>query len=88
VTPPFATTVWVSPSATSFTCLCEPCLEAARLSGVGFADALAQARVRGEVSLEAPHHSVRCLRGHEIVLRRIELPARLASKDGRQLQLT
>ena len=24
------TTVWLSPSATSFACLCEPCLEAAR----------------------------------------------------------
>ena len=81
------TTVWVSPSATSYTCLCEPCLEAARLGGVGFADALAQARVRGEVSLEAPHLSVRCLRGHEIVLRRIELPAGFGPRDGRQLQL-
>ena len=28
--------VWVSPSAASFCCLCEPCLEQARLAGVLF----------------------------------------------------
>ena len=87
MTTPAETTVWVSPSATSFTCLCEPCLETARVAGTGFADALAQARVRGAVSLDAPHLSVRCRRGHEIVLRRIELPAGLGQKDRRQLQL-
>jgi len=40
------TVVWLSPSATAFSCLCEPCLEAARLSGALFADALAHASVR------------------------------------------
>jgi len=33
------TTVWLAPSATSFSCLCEPCLESARQSGAIFSDA-------------------------------------------------
>ena len=50
------TTVWLSPSATSFACLCEPCLEAARTSGALFADALANASVRGSIAAEVGAH--------------------------------
>ena len=81
------TTVWVSPSATSFSCLCEPCLEQARTSGVLFADALLKASVRGTIGAEADVSSRRCGAGHEIVLRRIERPSTLPHHDDRQLQL-
>ena len=81
------TTVWVSPSATSFSCLCELCLEQARASGLLFADALLQASVRGSIGAEADVSSRRCRAGHEIVLRRIERPSTLPHHDDRQLQL-
>ena len=81
------TVVWLSPSATSFSCLCEPCLESARIGGALFADALASARVSGAFALEAATASVRCSAGHELLLRRIERPPGLAHPDGRQLQL-
>ena len=81
------TTVWVSPSATSFACLCEVCLEQARSSGMLFADALVQASVRGTIGAEAAVSSRRCGAGHEIVLRRIERPTTLPRHDDRQLQL-
>ena len=82
------TTVWISPSATSFSCLCEPCLETARRSGLLFADALLQASVRGSISAIAHVSSRRCAAGHEIVLRRIERPATLPLHDESQLALT
>jgi hypothetical protein len=82
-----ATTVWLSPSAPSFSCLCEPCLESARISGALFADALATARVTGALALETTVTSVRCAAGHELVLRRGERPPGLAHPDDRQLQL-
>jgi hypothetical protein len=81
------TTVWLSPSATSFSCLCEPCLEAARRSGALFTDALAGASVRGSVGIEAEVTVARCAAGHEIVLRRVSLPPGLARPDERQLEL-
>jgi hypothetical protein len=82
------TTVWLSPSATSFSCLCEPCLEAARRSGALFSDALLAASVRGSVDRDSALGVVRCAAGHEIVLRRGEQPPALAHHDERQLQLT
>ena len=82
------TTVWISPSATSFSCLCEPCLEAARRSGLLFADALMQASVCGSIPATADVSSRRCAAGHEIVLRRIERPASLPHHDDRQLALS
>jgi hypothetical protein len=82
-----STTVWLSPSATAFSCLCEPCLEAARLSGALFADALSSASVRGSVAPDAAVAVVRCELGHEIVLRRVERPPALARPDDRQLQI-
>jgi hypothetical protein len=81
------TVVWLSPSAVAFSCLCEPCLEAARLAGALFADALSSASVRGEVAQEATVTAVRCDAGHEIVLRRVERPPALERPDDRQLQI-
>jgi hypothetical protein len=82
------TTVWLSPSATSFACLCEPCLEAARLSGALFADALAGASVRGSIAAETAAAEATCRAGHRILLRRVERPPALAQHDDRQMQLT
>jgi hypothetical protein len=82
-----ATTVWLSPSATAFSCLCERCLEDARLSGALFADALSSASVRGALAPEVAVTVARCGAGHEIVLRRVERPPRLARHDERQLQI-
>ena len=81
------TTVWLSPSATSFSCLCEVCLEQARTSGMLFADALMLATVRGSIGAEADVSSRRCPAGHEILLRRVELPPSLHHRDERQLEL-
>jgi len=82
-----ATTVWISPSAASFSCLCEPCLESARVSGALFADALASATVRGSIARETEVAVARCAVGHEIVVRRSARPAGLLRHDDRQLQL-
>ena len=82
-----ATTVWLSPSATSFACLCERCLDAARVGGLLFADALRLASVRGEIAAETAAASIRCAAGHELVLRRVERPPGLVHPDERQLQL-
>ena len=81
------TTVWISPSATAFSCLCEPCLEQARTGGLLFADALRIATLRGDVAREAQTTVVRCSAGHEVVLRRVERPPRLPDHDTRQLQI-
>lgn len=81
------TTVWVSPSATAFSCLCEVCLEEARAAGVLFADALLSASVRGSIDAHADVASRRCAAGHEIVLRRVSRPPSLARPDERQLAL-
>ena len=81
------TTVWLAPSATSYSCLCEACLESARNSGALFSDALAGASVRGTVDLDTEVAVARCAAGHEIVLRRVERPPGLQRHDDRQLQL-
>jgi hypothetical protein len=81
------TTVWITPSATSFSCLCELCLDDARTAGVLFADALMQASVRGAIAADAQVASRRCAAGHEIVLRRVEKPPTLRRHDERQLAL-
>ena len=80
------TTVWLSPSARSFSCLCEVCLEQARTAGMLFADALMLASVRGNVGAHVDVTSRRCAAGHEIVLRRGERPPSLVPNDG-QLQI-
>jgi hypothetical protein len=81
-------TVWISPSATAYACLCEECLETARVRGDLFADALSGASVRGSLDLETLVAPVRCAAGHELVLRRVERPPSLTPRDDRQLSLT
>ena len=81
------TDVWVSPSATTYACLCEQCLEAARIRGDLFSDALHNASVRGSLAIEVAVASVRCPAGHELVLRRVERPPGLVRPDDRQLSL-
>ena len=79
--------VWLSPSATTFSCLCEPCLELAQTAEASFLEAVRSARVRGTVAVEAEVAFVRCSAGHEVVVRRSERPPKLARSDKRQLQL-
>ena len=80
------TTVWLSPSARSFSCLCETCLEQARTAGMLFADALMLASVRGTIDGGVDVASRRCGAGHEIVLRRGVAPPSRRPPEG-QLQL-
>ena len=80
------TTVWLAPSATSFSCLCELCLESARRSDALFTDALAVASVRGALGIETELALARCAAGHEIE-RRVVRPPGLQRHDDRQLQL-
>jgi hypothetical protein len=82
-----ATVVWVSPSATSYACLCEPCLESARLDGELFGDALRVASIRGAIAAEATSAVARCAAGHELLVRRVERPPGLLHPDHRQLQI-
>jgi hypothetical protein len=82
------TTVWISPSATSFSCLCELCLEAARKEGLLFAEALMLASVRGTIEPGVETSARRCAAGHSVVLRRIEKPPSLSRPDDRQLALS
>ena len=82
-----ANVVWLTPSATSFSCLCEPCLEEARARGTPFLDAVRDACVRGTVAVDSSVTFAHCAAGHEVVLRRVERPPRLARADERQLQL-
>jgi hypothetical protein len=79
--------VWLSPSATSFSCLCEPCLDAAYASGLPFAEAVRSALLRGPIAHEVEFVRAQCPAGHEIVLRRVARPPTLARRDERQLQL-
>jgi hypothetical protein len=81
-------TVWLSPSATAFSCLCELCLETGRVAGVSFLDAVTAARVTGAVAADTDVAFARCAAGHELVLRRVERPPTLTRADERQLELT
>jgi hypothetical protein len=82
-----ANVVWLSPSATSFSCLCERCLEAARARGGSLVEAVQAASVRGVVAAESDVAFAHCRAGHEVVVRRVERPPRLARANERQLQL-
>jgi hypothetical protein len=82
------TTVWVSPSATAYSCLCEQCMESARQEGALFSDALLASSVRGSIAAEADVALARCRFGHAITLRRVERPPGLPRPDDRQLQIT
>jgi len=79
-------TVWLAPSATTFSCLCEECLDAAR-GAASFLDAVRVAVVRGDLALDADVAFARCAEGHEVVLRRGSRPPSLTRRDARQLQI-
>ena len=79
--------VWVAPGATQFSCLCERCLAGSHGRGASFLDAVRLASVRGELPPDADLALVRCRAGHEVVVRRVERPPKLAHHDARQLQL-
>ena len=80
--------VWVPPSATTFSCLCESCLDNARRDGTSFVEAIRGASVRGSLPADTDVGFVRCAAGHEVVVRRVDRPAHLTRRDARQLQLT
>jgi hypothetical protein len=80
--------VWIPPSATSFSCLCERCLDLARAEGELFSDAIRRASVRGRLPTETDVGFVRCGAGHELVVRRVDRPPALARHDERQLQIS
>jgi hypothetical protein len=79
--------VWVAPGATEYSCLCERCLESPHGRGAPFLDAVRLANVRGTLAPDADVVFVRCRSGHELVIRRVDRPPRLARRDERQLQL-
>jgi hypothetical protein len=81
------TTVWISPSATAFSCLCETCMERARQEGLLFSEALMVSSVRGSIAADTDVALARCASGHEITLRRVERPPGLTRPDDRQLQI-
>jgi hypothetical protein len=81
-----SSTVWLPPSATEFSCLCEECLEAAR-GTTSFLDAVRVSVVRGELAVDAEVAFAHCAAGHEVVLRRVARPPSLQRRDERQLQI-
>jgi hypothetical protein len=82
-----ANSVWVAPSATSYSCLCETCLELARNRSLSFLEAVRGASVRGHLPADTDVGFVRCAAGHELVVRRIDTPPTLGRRDARQLQI-
>jgi hypothetical protein len=79
--------VWVPPSATTFSCLCETCLELARRNGGSFVEAVRSASVRGRLPAETDVGFVHCAAGHQVVVRRTPTAAHLGRRDARQLQI-
>ena len=79
-------TVWLAPSATEFSCLCEECLEDAR-GTASFLEAVRVSVVRGELAVDGEVAFARCAAGHEVVLRRVARPPSLVRRDERQLQI-
>jgi len=80
--------VWIAPSATEFTCLCEHCLELGGGEGASFLAAVRAASVRGRLPTETDVGFIHCAAGHELVVRRVDRPSTLQRPDPRQLQLT
>jgi hypothetical protein len=79
-------TVWIAPSATGFSCLCERCLDSARDSE-SFLDAVRGAAVQGRLAPETSVGFFHCRAGHELIVRRVERPTGLVRRNARQLQL-
>jgi hypothetical protein len=82
-----STTVWVSPGATTYSCLCEHCLERARTEGRSLFEALHGASVRGTIGAGSDVAFARCTAGHEIFVRRVERPPALTRPDQAQLRI-
>ena len=80
-------TVWIAPSATSFSCLCEQCLGSIRCAGASFLEAVRIANVKGTLDSESDVGFARCSSGHELIVRRVDRPPSLARRDARQLEL-
>jgi hypothetical protein len=80
--------VWIPPSATAFSCLCESCLDLAREGGELFSEAIRKASVRGRLATDTDVGFVRCSAGHELVVRRGDRPPSLPSRDERQLSIS
>jgi hypothetical protein len=80
-------TVWVSPSATTYSCVCEECLEGTRGRSMSFLEAVRLANVRGSIAIETDVAFAHCAAGHEIVLRRGAGLPQSRGPDSRQLQL-
>ena len=81
--------VWVAPSATQFSCLCERCLD-----GRARARRLVPRRRPGGLASAGPSPPdtdvafVRCRAGHELVVRRVDRPAQpRATRTRSQLQI-
>jgi hypothetical protein len=81
-----ANEVWIAPGATSFSCLCERCLDARDDAG-SFLEAVRVAVVRGSIDLDADMAVGRCAAGHRLIVRRGKRPPTLAPRDSRQLQI-
>jgi hypothetical protein len=79
--------VWISPKATSYSCLCESCLELVRCGGGSLVDAVRTASVRGRLATDTDVGFIHCSAGHELVVRRVDRPSTLSQPDARQLQL-
>ena len=82
-----ANSVWVPPSATSFSCLCEECLDLARIDGLTFIEAVRRASVRGTLPAATNVGFAHCAAGHEVVVRRVDRPPTLAKRNAHQLEL-
>jgi hypothetical protein len=80
--------VWLRPSATTFSCLCEVCLDIARADGISFLEVIRSASVHGALAADTDVGFVHCAAGHQVVVRRVDRPAPLTRRDVRQLQLT
>ncbi len=80
--------VWIAPSATSFSCLCEACLDLGRRGTGSFLEAIRAANVRGFLPTDTDVGFVHCAAGHTLVVRRMDRPQALGRPDSRQLQLT
>jgi hypothetical protein len=79
--------IWISPEATSYSCLCESCLELVQMSGGSLLEAVRTASVRGRLPTDTDVGFVHCEAGHELVVRRVDRPPSLTRRDRRQLQL-
>jgi hypothetical protein len=84
---PRSAQIWIPPSATAFSCLCERCLDGHPGRGAPFLDAVRHANVRGTLAPDADVAFVHCRNGHELTVRRGDRPPGLPRQDLRQLRI-